>query len=370
MAAKRRKKRKSVTGYSPRSSADERQQGEARNYCRMPRVRPRVFASGVNNDRQRLILVSDKKWVNGTRLHYYFFTNSEWRGTPTQRQVVRDAFEVWKDVGIGLEFVEVNSVAEAEIRIGFQSGDGAWSYLGRDILDQGQSDRTMNFGWNINNDIDTAIHEIGHTLGFPHEHQNPNSGIEWNEEAVYAALAAPPNNWDRETTHWNIIRKLSQSDVEGSDWDPDSVMHYPFEAGLINKPEIYQNQDLMPAGGLSESDKAWAQRFYPSLNNNDYQTLVPYRSVQATIEPGEQLNFYVRPDATRWYNFMTFGNSDTVMVLFEEVDGQPRFRAADDDSGEDRNAFFEERLFAGRIYILRVRLYWQHRRGDFGVMMW
>ncbi|WP_265939207.1 M12 family metallopeptidase [Bacillus thuringiensis] len=45
----------------------------------------------------------------------------------------------------------------------------------------------MNFGWYITrnpSEIDTAIHEIGHTLGFPHEHQNTKSGIEWDEEAV------------------------------------------------------------------------------------------------------------------------------------------------------------------------------------------
>ena len=67
---------------------------------------------------------------------------------------------------------------------------------------------------------------------------------------------------------------------------------------------------------------------------------------------------------------MTFGESDTVMVLFEEIDGESRYRAGDDDSGSELNAFFEERLFEGRTYRLRVRLYWQHRRGDFGVMMW
>jgi len=39
--------------------------------------------------------------------------------------------------------------------------------------------------------LDTAVHEIGHSLGFPHEYQNPKAGIVWNEEAVYAALGQP-----------------------------------------------------------------------------------------------------------------------------------------------------------------------------------
>lgn len=303
-------------------------------------------------------------------LKYYFFTNTAWRGTPAERDVVRAAFKAWKDIGIGLEFAEVNMPEEAEIRIGFQRGDGAWSHLGRDVLDQGQSDRTMNFGWNIRDDIDTAIHEIGHTLGFPHEHQNPHAGIQWNEEAVYADLAGPPNHWGREKTFWNIIRKLPQSEVEGSAWDKDSIMHYPFKAGLIVKPEGFENQPLVPAPGLSARDKEFAKRFYPPLSANDYRVLSPFQSVQATIDPGGQMNFIVNPTATRRYRFATLGDSDTVMVLFEEVGDELRFRSGDDDSGEDFNASLEEKLFAGRTYVLRVRLYWQRQKGDFGVVMW
>ena len=32
---------------------------------------------------------------------------------------------------------------EAEIRVGFMQGDGAWSYLGRQILDRGANERTI-----------------------------------------------------------------------------------------------------------------------------------------------------------------------------------------------------------------------------------
>lgn len=370
MARKSSKKtsKKNVSQSKKRVSAASRQSGF--NYCSQPQVPERSLSHIGDNDRARLIRTMNKKWANGTRLHYFFFKTPSWRGTPAEREVVREAFREWKNVGIGLEFAEVDSADEAEIRIGFLRDDGAWSYVGRDVLNQGQSARTMNFGWNIRNDIDTAIHEIGHTLGFPHEHQNPNAGIEWDEEAVYADLAAPPNSWSRDKTFWNIIRKLPETEVENSEWDKDSIMHYPFNAGLILKPEEFKTTDLIPDSGLSQRDKEWAKLFYPAIAANDYQSLTPYHSIQANLEPGQQLNFLVQPTATRVYNFATFGNADTVMLLFEEVDGQPRYRAGDDDSGNNLNAQFEEKLFAGRKYILRVRLYWQHRRGDFGVMMW
>ncbi|MDH3633637.1 MAG: M12 family metallopeptidase [Gammaproteobacteria bacterium] len=370
MAAKNKQKTTQKKRNNRKKTQSVKKQKISFKYCCQPVTPEREFGRRVNSDRAALIRISDKKWANGTRLHYYFFKNAGQRGTAAERDVVRDAFKRWKNVGIGLEFVEVDSADEAEIRIGFRRGDGAWSYVGRDVLDQGISDQTMNFGWNIRNDIDTAIHEIGHTLGFPHEHQNPNSGIEWDEEAVYANLAGPPNFWSRETTFWNIIRKLEQAEVRGSEWDKDSIMHYPFDKGMILKPEEFQTRPLIPRPGLSARDKEWCNIFYPPLSVNDYKVLKPFRSVRVTINPGKQLNFYVKPTATRWYEFGTFGNADAVMVLFEEIDGKPRYRVGDDDSGEDFNAYFEERLFAGRTYILRVRLYWQHRRGNFGVMMW
>lgn len=167
--------------------------GDEYAYCELPLVPERVFEPDVTPDRAELIRVTGKKWVNGTVLHYYFFDGSE-----EERGVGREAFDAWKDLDIGLRFEEVESRDEAEVRIGFKRGDGSWSLVGRDVIDfvPEPDKRTMNFGWDLTRDpreIDTAVHEIGHTVGFPHEHQNPNAGIVWDEEAVYAACTKPPN---------------------------------------------------------------------------------------------------------------------------------------------------------------------------------
>jgi hypothetical protein len=356
-------------------------------YCSLPQVAERELSPDVDPNRARLIRLNEKKWVNGTVLRYYFFEQpsdgqrvffsngtSEWRSWTTseaEMQIVRRGFEIWKEIGIGLEFREVETRDEAEIRIGFMRGDGAWSYVGRDILGAGRDDRTMNFGWDLTHpgEIDTAVHEIGHTLGFPHEHQNPNAGIVWDEEAVYAALAKPPNSWDRAKTFFNIIRKIEPDTVQGSSWDPNSIMHYPFEAGLILQPEECRS-GLNPAPGLSERDRTWVKTFYPPLGEPDLQELKPFQSTTLNIAPAEQRNFVIRPDATRNYDFRTFGTSDTVMVLFEDVNGELRYRTGDDDSGEAYNASFRVKLFKGRSYVLRIRLYYSDRAGETAVMMW
>lgn len=357
------------------SSAPERREDDRpakrHAYCAVPETPEREFGPEVSAERARLIRVISKKWVNGTPLHYYFFEGSPCGADEAQKDVVRRAFGVWTDLGIGLEFKEVPSREDAEIRIGFQQDDGAWSYVGRDILNQGKNERTMNFGWDLTrspDEIDTAVHEIGHTLGFPHEHQNPNAGIVWDEEAVYEELAGHPNYWPRPTTHWNILRKISPDTIQGSNWDPDSIMHYPFGPGLIKEPVQYRN-GLYPQAGLSQKDIAQTKFFYPPLEVVIAQ-LNPYQSDRLSLAVGEQKNYTVIPTATRYHDFKTFGDSDTVMVLFEEHNSELRYVKGDDDSGTDLNASFRVKLIKGRKYVLRIRLYCNFSSGDTAVMMW
>lgn len=365
------------TKFQSNNGQGESQESEAttglQQFCSVPEVPEKPIDSSVSAHRASLIRYISKKWVNGTKLRYYFFESGPYSANNIQKDRVRQGFKVWEDVGIGITFEEITDIAEAEIRIGFLQGDGAWSYIGRDVLEYpGQSERTMNFGWDLTADprgVDTPVHEIGHTLGFPHEHQNPFAGIEWDEEAVYAYFGGEPNNWPRETTYYNILRKLSTGEVDGSVWDPDSVMHYGFPGGLIVQPEQYRN-GLQPKLGLSEHDIAQARLFYPPLNESLYPELKPFRSEILSLAPAEQKNFRVLPEATRYYTIQTFGSADTVIVLFEDQNGDLKYVTGDDDSGQDRNARIYVRLYKDRKYVLRVRLYFNFSAGSTAVMMW
>jgi hypothetical protein len=127
---------------------------------------------------------------------------------------------------------------------------------------------------------------------------------------------------------------------------------------------------LDPAPGLSPQDKKSVLGFYPRLRESTHKKLVPFQSHRLDLSPGEQENFLINPNRTRSYNISTFGTADTVMVLFERIGTQWRYYTADDDSGYGSNARLRVRLYAGRKYALRLRLYYQHRAGDFGLMMW
>src|SRR5690349_12225027 len=118
---------------------------ETRNYCAVRRSTPKNLPAGLGAERAALIFTTGQKWANGTLLKYYFFDGEHdgsqlesgvwqsWKGTPGQMDKVRDGFRIWKEVGIGLNFKEVFTREEAEIKIGFMEGDGSWSYVGRDI---------------------------------------------------------------------------------------------------------------------------------------------------------------------------------------------------------------------------------------------
>jgi hypothetical protein len=98
--------------------------------------------------------------------------------------------------------------------------------------------------------------------------------------------------------------------------------------------------------------------------------LLPFQSRELAILPGQQRDFVIRPTASREYTLQTFGASDTVMVLFERVGDELRYQTGDDDSGEDRNATLQLKLFQGREYVVRIRLYFSQGSGETAVMMW
>jgi Astacin (Peptidase family M12A) len=356
-------------------------------YCELPPQPPPMVSPELDFDRANALIIGGKMWVNGTVLHYYFFDREtdasevtlpngsteirSWVGAPAQQDAVRRAFQTWKDLGIGLEFREVSDRSEAEVRIGFQKGAGSKSLVGRDVLSAGTNERTTNYGWNLTTPTgeSTALHELGHVLGMPHEHQSPYAGIVWDEPTVYETLGGPPNFWDRERTHHNVLRKLSPLEVQGSKWDPHSIMHYPFQAGLILEPAQYR-AGISPPGTISPGDATFVRKWYPPLGPAQPPTLRPFESVALDIAAGGQADFSLEPPGTRTYEVGVFGAGDTVLVLFEDIDGELRYVTADDDGGEDRNARLQVKLFQGRRYVARVRLYHAWASGQIAIMYW
>ncbi|MGZ4864556.1 MAG: matrixin family metalloprotease [Halobacteriota archaeon] len=208
---------------------------------------------------ERMALLTVKKWPIGSELKCRFLSGSE----AQQEKAIKMAKEWLNYANIKFSFADE---ADAQIRIAFKEGDGSWSAVGSDALDQSyfpKNEPTMNFGWldETTEDIEwrrVVVHEFGHALGCIHEHQSPNESLKWDKEAVYKYFMGSPNYWDKETIDSNILEKYSPNGVSATLFDRKSIMLYMFPEQLfLDHKGTPNNTDL------SSKDKAYISKMYP-----------------------------------------------------------------------------------------------------------
>jgi len=79
--------------------------------------------------------------------------------------------------------------------------------------------------------------------------------------------------------------------------------------------------------------------------------------------------FCIQAAGVTQYTIATKGACDNPARSFEEIRGQPRYLAADDDSGEDRNASITYKLFMGRTYHISFVCITRAQTGTTSVMV-
>ncbi len=225
----------------------------------IPTLTPGTFIGNTNADfRQAGVILTGKKWRNGRTLRVRFLS-----GSPEVINRIKPYFLQWSEyANIKFEFVDTDP---AEIRVAVTNSGRSWSYLGTDALAR-ETGPTMEFGWLDSGDPETeysrvVLHEVGHALGMPHEHQHPRNGIPWDKEAVYRYYGGPPNNWSKETIDHNLFRKYSETITQFSNFDKKSIMLY----AIPN--ELTQGDWYAPWNReLSSTDKTFVGEQYPKVN--------------------------------------------------------------------------------------------------------
>jgi len=228
-------------------------------------------------------------WDNGITLKVKLLSGSE-----RMRNAVIAAAREWeKYANIKFEFVDYGTT---NIRVLLGEGLGHNSSLGFQCNNVPQDQQTMNldttdFIWNGTFNAlyakGVAMHELGHAIGFLHEHFNPISGIKWNKEAVYKDLMAS-QGWTKEEIDYNLFQTYAVSYTNGTKYDAKSIMHY-----YIKPNWTYDGFSVKTNSVLSEGDKELARIGYPPAGT-DRTNVVPrfmisdfVRSVTAVDNPSK-----------------------------------------------------------------------------------
>ena len=223
----------------------------------LPKINPDGTLSKVAVTRQKLAGETNKMWDPGQTLYVYIDPNNS---TQEFRDSIMKYAREWEKYA-NIKFQEVFRMQEAQIKIGFKN-DGNWSDIGKDALKRGIYEETMNYeksiylNWTELRAL--VLHEFGHALGFIHEHQSPNAGINWDREKVYAYYAKAPYFWKKDQVDINIFNRYSTISTNYSAYDSLSIMHYRIPASLTLDGKGTRKNFV-----LSDMDKYYARLLYP-----------------------------------------------------------------------------------------------------------
>lgn len=207
-------------------------------------------------------------------------------GTERYRELVREAANEWER-NAGVRFFFVGDTEDAMIRVGFDYVPGmmsSWAHTGSDHLQlyDRQSEPTVHFAqWRRASDAlkrSDALRAFGQVLGLQLEFRHPKFHPNWITDANgNIDQERIREYWESELAGyiaWEELKKVVLDPISDpsflvaktTDYDPESVMNWPFYEMLANNiPPIEFDEDYKTE--LSDSDKAFIETLYgPSFN--------------------------------------------------------------------------------------------------------
>jgi len=257
-------------------------------------------------------------------------------------------------IRIGLNVYERNRMGRRKLRRGNPIKSGSYSWVGIQNEEHTydptarytacEENLTMNIGW-ISAGVNegTAEHEVGHALGFDHEHQHPRRGFEWDEPRVIEAFRRS-QGWSEADVRFQVIDQIDpQIGDIGDVWDPASIMHYSFNSSLILSPPEYKANGIPRNFQISELDKQGLKLMYPADSAPSRtssalpasasstspssaplprpQALPIWKSVELSPDESDT-EFTLAPDISGQYEIRLVGSATVSIVVSAQVDGE------------------------------------------------
>jgi hypothetical protein len=211
---------------------------------------------GITLSKDHLAVMSSKYWgANGVSLTVGFLES-----TPMDlKKRILSHMNAWNEYA-NVEFIL--SDIDPQVRI-TRDGQGYWSYLGTDILHIPKGEPTMCLQQFTMQTPEMEYkrvvrHEVGHTLGFPHEHMrraiveriDPNKAIKYYQQT---------QGWPPSVVYQQVLTPLAESSIFGTnDADETSIMTYQI-TGLITK----DGRPILGGFDIAPQDAEFVAKIYP-----------------------------------------------------------------------------------------------------------
>lgn len=188
---------------------------------------------------------------------------------------------------------EVNFIApviERNSRLG-RSSHGSVEYGAKLINLNLPSDTTRGSHYKV------TLHELGHVLGFMHEHQHPEREFSFNFDLLMKNCGLGSSDICRSSIEYNNMKTFSGSKYILKDYDPKSIMHYG-----VQPPLILENLQILESMSLSLGDKIAAADVYPGRRSIE-EIIQEHREEEKLLASGRIGKCQVEEVANAYYTY-------------------------------------------------------------------